>query len=106
MHPATFRKLWIDPAGKRNPVRDGHEDWAHRHGHELEDLLDAGWVRVQAVPPAYLYLDLCRPITEPQAMAVARLFKKRYEQVVIEFVGEVREFADGNEALRCVLGLR
>jgi hypothetical protein len=40
------QKLWIDLNGNAISVHDCHEEWANQHGHELEALLNAGWVRV------------------------------------------------------------
>jgi hypothetical protein len=73
----THRKLWIDLEGNLIPVPDCHEEWANDHGHELEALLDAGWVRVQDVPPDYLYLDFRLPLMAGQAVAVRTLFGNR-----------------------------
>jgi hypothetical protein len=67
-----------------------------------ETLLDAGWVRVQNVPP--LYLDFRRRLTAAQAVAVRKLFETRFEQVVIEFGGDVHTFTDGETALSYVVG--
>jgi hypothetical protein len=64
-------KLWIDLDGNLHEVRDSHEEWANAHGHELEDWLDHGWVRVQNVPPPYLWIDFRLPLNAAQAKAVA-----------------------------------
>jgi hypothetical protein len=97
-------KLWIDPEGTVHAVHDSHEEWANAHGHELESLLDAGWVRVQSVPPPYLLIDFHVPLNAAQAIAVARLFEDRYDQIAVEFRGEARSFVDGEEAMAWVLG--
>jgi hypothetical protein len=73
----THRKLWIDLEGNLIPVPDSHEEWANRHGHELKELLDAGWVRVQDVPPSYLYLDFRLPLKAGQAVTVEALTRRR-----------------------------
>jgi hypothetical protein len=99
-----MQKLWINLDGSFIPVLDSHEEWANRHGFELEALLDAGWVRVQAVIPPYLYLDFRLRLTAAQAVAVGILLQNRYEQVVIEFRGEARCFTDSGEAMRHALG--
>jgi hypothetical protein len=103
-HMKTHRKLWIDIEGNLIPVQDSHEEWANDHGHELEQLLDAGWVRVQDVPPAYLYLDFRLPLKAGQAKSVAVLFENHVDQVVIEFKGEARSIGYGEEALKFTLG--
>jgi hypothetical protein len=95
MPPTVVRKLWIDLEGIPIPVSDSHEQWAQEHGCELEDLLDKGWVRVQAVPPPYLYLDYQLRLNALQAVAVGQLFDDRFEQIVVEFGGIVRSFVDG-----------
>jgi hypothetical protein len=99
-----MRKLWIDPDGNPIPVQDSHEEWANRQGHELEELLDSGWVRVQDVPPTYLFLDFRLPLKAGQAKAVVVHFENQFEQVVIEFKGEARSFRDAEEALSYALG--
>jgi hypothetical protein len=98
-------KFWIDPEGNLIPVIDSHEEWANRHGFELEALLDAGWVRVQNVPPPYLLIDFHVPLTAAQAVAVRKLFEDRFEQVVIDFRGEARSFVDGEEAKAWLKGI-
>jgi hypothetical protein len=90
-----MNKHWIDLQGIAIPVSDSHEEWANQHGHELETLLDQGWIRVQNVPPPYLYLDYRLPLNAPQAAAVRGLLENRFEQIVVEFGGEVRRFVDG-----------
>lgn len=97
------RKLWIDSEGNVIPVPESHEQWANEHGHDLESLLDAGWVRVQNVPPPYLYLDFRRPLNAAQAVAVKLLFENRFDRIVVEFRGLVREFGDGEEAMEYVI---
>jgi hypothetical protein len=98
-------KLWIDLDGNLIPVGDdlSHEEWGQQHGHELEELLDGGWVRIQAVIPPYLYLDFRRRLTAAQAVAVRSLFEDRFEQIVVEFAGEARSFTDGGEAMAYAL---
>ena len=97
-------KFWIDLEGNRIPVSDSHEEWANEHGHELEGLLDTGWVRVQNVPPSYLFLDFRLPLNAAQAVAVGLLSQNRFERVVVEYRGVVREFVDGDEAMGDALG--
>jgi hypothetical protein len=102
-----MRKLWIDLEGNHIPVPDSHEEWANRHGHELEELLDAGWVRVQDVPPLYLNLDFRLPLNEGQADAVGRLLRDDgFGRIVVEVAGVVREFGDAAEAMGCLTGRR
>jgi hypothetical protein len=98
-------KLWIDVEGNLIAVPDSisHEEWARAQGHELEALLDAGWVRVQNVPLSYLFLDFKLPLNALQAAAVGVLFEDRFVQIVVESGGEVREFVDGEEAMGYVL---
>lgn len=91
----VMHKLWIDLHGIVIPVQDSHEEFANAMGLELETLLDAGWVRVQNVPPPYLLIDFQVPLTAAQAKAVAVLFENRFERVVVEFREVVREFGDG-----------
>jgi hypothetical protein len=67
-------------------------------------LLSQGWVRIQNVPPPYLYLDFRLPLTATQADAMRTLFVDRVKQIVVEFAGEARSFMDGGEAMRYVLG--
>jgi hypothetical protein len=101
----THCKLWIDIEGNLIPVQDSHEEWANRHGHELEALLDAGWVRVQDVPPAYLYLDFRLPLKAGQAVAVGRLLlDDGFDRIIVEVAGVVLEFGDTEEAMGCVMG--
>ena len=97
-------KIWIDTEGNFHPVVDSHEEWANQHGHELEALLDAGWVRVQNVPPPYLLIDFHVRLNAAQAKAVAVLFEDRFDQIMVEFAGEARSFVDAEEAMRYVLG--
>jgi hypothetical protein len=99
-----MHELWIDLDGTLIPVPESHEEWANAHGYELETLLDAGWVRVQNVPPVYLFLDFRLRLNASQANAVGGLLQNRFEQVVVEFVGECKCFRDGEEALGHVVG--
>ena len=101
-----MHKLWIDLEGNLISVPDtlSHEEWANAMGHELEALLDAGWVRVQSVIPPYLLIDFRLPLKAAQAVAVGRLLENRYEQVVVEYQGQARSFMDGEEAMRWVIG--
>ncbi len=96
-------KIWIDTQGNLTPVLDSHEQWANQHGHEIEELLAQGWVRVQNVPPPYLLIDFHVPLNAAQAKAVGVLFENRFEQVVVEYQGEARGFVDGEEALEYAL---
>jgi hypothetical protein len=99
-----MHKLWIDLEGTAIPVHDSHEEWANQHGHELEALLDAGWIRVQSVPSPYLLIDFQVPLNAAQAVAVGVLFEDRFLQIVVEFAGEARSFEDGEEAMGWVRG--
>ena len=101
----SHQKLWLDLEGNLVPVRDCHEAWANEHGRELEDLLDTGWVRIQNVPPSYLFLDFRAVLNEGQANGLKLLFENQFERVVVEFRGEARSFADKDAALRHVLGV-
>lgn len=92
-------KLWIDLEGIVHPVQDCHEEWATHHGQELESMLAQGWVRVQNVPPQYLYLDYHCSLTAAQAKAVRVLFENRFDKVVVEFRGDIREFGNNEAAL-------
>lgn len=58
-------------------------------------LIDAGWVRVQSVPPLYLLIDSQFPLNAARAKAVGVHFENQYEQVVIEVAGEARSFVEG-----------
>jgi hypothetical protein len=104
----VMHKLWIDLEGNLLPVGDdlSHEEWANQHGHELEGLLDGGWVRVQAVPPPYLLINFHVCLNAAQAVAVGRLFEDRFAVVVIEFRGESRSFGDGEEARKHALAVK
>jgi hypothetical protein len=88
-------KLWIDLEGNLIPVPDSHEEYANSIGQELEALLDQGWVRVQNVPPPYLYLQFCLRLNALQAAAVRGLLQNRFNQIVVEFGGIVWSFVDG-----------
>lgn len=88
----SISKFWLDPKGDLHPVSDSHEEWANALSQELEDLLNAGWVRIQNVPLSYLYLDFYVLLTPAQEDAVGKFFEIRYDQVVAEFRGEVGEF--------------
>lgn len=99
-----MHRVWIDLEGTLLPVHDSHEEFANPMCQELEALLDAGWVRVQNVPPHYLLIDFKVRLTAAQAEAVGRLFENRFEQVVIEYQGVARSFVDGEEALMHALG--
>lgn len=98
-------KFWIVPDGTLHPVGDdlSHEEWGQQHGHELEELLDAGYLRVQAIIPPYLYLDFRRRLTAAQTVAVRKLFEDRFDQIVVEFGGVASSFTQGEEAMRHVL---
>ena len=61
-------------------------------------FVGALFVLVAVIPP-YLYLDFRRRLTAAQAVAVKKLFEDRFRQVLIEFRGEARSFADGGEAM-------
>jgi hypothetical protein len=98
-----MNKLWIDLQGIAIPVPDSHEEYANSIGHELEDLLETGWVRVQSVPPPYLYLDFRLPLNALQIAAVRGLLENRFKQIVVEFGGEVRRFLDRVEAMEWAL---
>jgi hypothetical protein len=102
----VMQKFWIDLDGNLLPVGDdlAHEEWAHQHGHELEALLDAGWVRVQAVIPPYCYLDFRKPLTPAQAETIRTLLKEQFRQIVVEFGGETKTFVDADEALAWLMG--
>jgi hypothetical protein len=73
-----MQKLWLDLDGNLIPVGDdlSHEQWANRHGQEHETLLDAGWIRVQNLPPSYLFFDFRLPLNAAQAKAVGMLFQR------------------------------
>ena len=104
MPPPTHRKFWLDLDGNLLPVHESHEEFANAMGLELEDLLAQGWLRIQNVPPPYIYLDFHLPLNARQAKAVVMLFQNRFEQVVIEFRCEARSFRDGEEAMAWVMG--
>ena len=69
-----------------------------------QHVFDAGWVRVQNVPPPYLYLDFRLRLNAHQVVAVGNLFEDRFSRYVVEFRGLVREFGDGEEAMGSVVG--
>jgi hypothetical protein len=96
-------KIWIDTQGNLIPVDDSHEEWANAQGQELEALLDAGWLRVQNVPPPYLLIDFHRPLNAAQAVAVSKLFEDRFDQIVVEFRGVARSFVGADEAMKYAL---
>ena len=92
-------KLWIDLEGNLILVHASHEEFANANGHELDNLFDVGWVRVQNVPLLYLYLDFKVRLNAVQAIAVVRLFEDRLGRIVVEFRGETRSYGDGVEAM-------
>jgi hypothetical protein len=98
-------KTWIDLEGNLIPVTESHNEWAVKRGHELESLLDGGWVRVQSVPPPYPLIDLKVRLNALHAVAVGQLFENRHEQILVEVGGIVLTFGDGEEALEHVLGV-
>jgi hypothetical protein len=100
MSTLSPQKLWLDLDGTLIPVQDSHEEWANARGHELETLLEAGWVRIQNVPPSYLYIDFRITLNASQAVCVRVLFENQFELVVVEFRGESRSFTDKDDALR------
>lgn len=101
----VMTKLWLDLEGNLIPVADdlSHEEWGQQHGHELEELLDGGFVRIQAVIPPYLYLDFRRRLTAAQAVVVRKLFEDRFDQIVVEYAGVARSFVDAEEAMEFTL---
>jgi hypothetical protein len=101
----SHQKLWLDLEGNLIPIPESHEEYANSIGYELEDLQADGWVRIQ-ITPAYLYLDFHLPLNTHQAEAVGRLFEGRFSVYVVEFRGMVREFGDGDEALKHVQGVK
>jgi hypothetical protein len=90
-------KLWIDLEGKLIAFSESHEESANQHGHELESLLDHGWVRIQNVPPHYLLIDFKVRLNAKQAVAVGQLFENQFDQVVIEHGEEAMRYAVGVE---------
>jgi hypothetical protein len=86
----AMKKLWIDLEGIAIPVPESHEEYANSIGHELEALLDKGWVRVQSVPPLYLLIDFQLRLNALQAATVRGLLQNRFEQIVVEFACHVK----------------
>lgn len=99
-------KFWIDPAGTVHAVPTCHEEWAdEKRGKSLEALLDGGWIRVQAFPGRYLFVDhgqaAIRPVQRP---ALECFFYAPgglpvlYDRMVIECNGEEGDFRKGENA--------
>lgn len=60
-------KYWIDSHGTVHEVLSSHEEWADENrGKSLEALFDDGWIRVQAFPGDYLYVDHAQAAGKPQ----------------------------------------
>lgn len=78
-----------------------HDDWACEHqGVNIENLLDAGWVRVQNVFPNYLLVDAMVDPNQEQRIALGgfifdeELRERNFGRVLVEVGGvgvEVRD---------------
>jgi len=99
-------KFWIDLAGVVHAVATCHEEWAgEERGTSLEALLQAGWVRVQAFPGKYLFVDHGREAVSPvQGPALEGFFLDPagrpipYGRLLVERDGEEGEFGKGENA--------
>lgn len=99
-------KFWIDPVGTVHAVTTCHEEWAdEKRGKSLEALFHGGWIRVQAFPGKYLFIDYARVAVRPvQGPALEGFFHASeglpipYNRMVVERNGEEREFGEGENA--------
>jgi hypothetical protein len=99
-------KFWIDPNGEVHAVATCHEEWAlDNRGKGLEDLLDRGWIRVQAFPGHYLLVDHGREdVRAGQEQALEGFFLDpagrpiSYGRLVVERQGEEGDFREGENA--------
>src|SRR5579862_5820387 len=99
-------KFWIDPDGVVHAVATCHEEWAgEERGTSLEGLLRAGWVRVQAFPGNYLFVDHGREAVRPvQGPALEGFFLDPaggpipYGRLVVERRGGEGDFREGENA--------
>ena len=85
---------WVDPKGKIFLVNHGslasdtklsHEDWANKNGLDLEEMLEGGWIRVQAISPMYLMIDhKTASLGRRQSDSLCPFFMERYHRLILE----------------------
>lgn len=85
-----------------------HEEWAVDHFTSLERLLANGWVRIQFMPPEYLYIDF---IKKPNNLQLDRLDNLAcpgnhpvdFKKIVVESKKETVEFTDPLDFLKSLM---
>jgi hypothetical protein len=83
---------WVDPKGESflvNKVEEdsklSHEAWANKKGYDLEDMLEGGWIRVQAISPMYLMIDhKTARLDKRQSDSLYPFFMGRYHRMILE----------------------
>ena len=83
---------WVDPKGESflvNKVKEdsklSHEAWANKKGYDLEDMLEGGWIRVQAISPMYLMIDhKTARLDKRQSDSLYPFFTGRYHRMILE----------------------
>ena len=83
---------WVDPKGESFLVNSlpsdtklSHEDWANKNGYDLEDMLEGGWIRVQAISPMYLMIDhKTGRLGKRQSDSLYPFFMGRYHRMILE----------------------
>ncbi|MDC0288471.1 hypothetical protein OAL01_03380 [Rubripirellula sp.] len=85
---------WVDPKGESFLVNNSsldrdtklsHEDWANKNGFSLEEMFEAGWIRVQALPPQYLMIDhKTVRLGRRQAVSLYPFFTDRYHRIILD----------------------
>ena len=90
---------WVDPKGESflvnkvqawggslaSDTKLSHEDWANKKGYDLEDMLEGGWIRVQAISPMYLMIDhKTARLDKRQSDSLYPFFMGRYHRMILE----------------------
>ena len=85
---------WNDPEGKsflvnksslESDTKLSHEDWANKNGYDLEEMFDAGWIRVQAISPSYLMIDHKKAtLDRHQSDSLYPFFREQYHRMILE----------------------
>jgi hypothetical protein len=106
-------KLFIDPSGKTHHVcfaneNFTHEEWARKNKYDLDVILQEGWIRVQFLPPTYLFIDTVRKPLLQQHNAIRKLFFDSnnnlivFNNILIEIAGESYCFFDTFKAYEMI----